>query len=154
MSYFVLDEGRVHPLAQHNTLSTIIQLERAPNAEQLAVALAQARELFASAEQSSLQQALLAWLKSVVLKRVAPEQNFPEFSQLQEVHTMLAETVTQWTQQWLEEGRQKGLQEGKQEGRQETLHKAVSALAQHGLSVTEIAQALELGELEVRRMLA
>ena len=55
---------------------------------------------------------------------------------------MLAETVTQWTQQWLEEGRKKGLQ------------KAAVVLAQRDFFVAEIAQALELAELEARRMLA
>ena len=55
---------------------------------------------------------------------------------------MPAETATQWTQQWLEEGRQKGLQ------------KAAVVLAQRYLLVAEIAQALELEELETRRMLA
>ena len=141
MSYFVLDEGRVRPLAQNNTLSTIIQLEQAPDAEQLVAALEQARELLNDADHSSLRQALLAWLESVVLQRVAPATDLPTLSELQEVKTMLAETVTQWTQDW------------KEEGRQEVLQKAATALSQRGLSVSEIAQALELTESEVGSML-
>ena len=66
---------------------------------------------------------------------------------------MLAENAAQWTQQWLEEGRQAGLQEGKQEGRLEGLQEAAIAFAQRGTSVVEIAQALDLEESEVRRML-
>ena len=58
---------------------------------------------------------------------------------------MLAENVAQWTQQWLEEGRQ--------EGRQEGLQKAAIALEQRGLSIVEIAQALDLSESKVQRML-
>ena len=54
---------------------------------------------------------------------------------------MLAENVAQWTQQWLEEGRQEGLQ------------KAAIALEQRGLSIVEIAQALDLPESKVQRML-
>ena len=70
---------------------------------------------------------------------------------------MLAENAAQWTQQWLEEGRQKGLLEGKQaglqEGRLEGLQEAAIAFAQRGTSVAEIAQALDLEQSEVRRML-
>ena len=161
MNYFVLDEGRVHPLAEHNALSTIIQLEQAPDTQQLAAALAQARELLGDAKHSSLRQAILAWLEGVVLQRVAPKEHFPKFRQLQEVQTMLAETVTRWTEQWLEEGRQegerKGLQEGErkglQEGEQKGLQKAVVAMAKRGFAIAEIAQDLELSEVEVRSML-
>ena len=161
MSYFVLDEGRVRPLAQNNTLSTIIQLEQAPDAGQLVAALEQARELLNDADHSSLRQALLAWLESVVLQRVAPATDLPTLSELQEVKTMLAETVTRWTEDWKEEGRQEGLQEGALKGRQEGLQegqllglqKAAIVLAQRGLSVAEIAQALELTESEVGSML-
>ena len=74
---------------------------------------------------------------------------------------MLAENAAQWTRQWLEEGRQAGLQEGKQAGLQEGkqvglqegLQKAAIAFAQRGTSVAEIAQALDLEQSEVRRML-
>ena len=172
MGYFVLDEGRVHPLAKHNALSTIIQLEQAPDTQQLAAALAQARELLGDTKHSSLRQAILAWLEGVVLRRVAPKEHFPKFRQLQEVQTMLAETVTRWTQQWLEQGRQegeqrglrkgeqigeqrgkqKGLREGEQRGLQKTV-KAVVAMAKRGFAITEIAQDLDLSESEVRRIL-
>ena len=145
MNYFVLDEGRVHPLAPRNTLSAIIQLEKAANAEQITAALEQARELLSDPEQSSLRRALLAWLESLVLENTVPGEQFPKLRQLQEGHTMLAENVAQWTQQWLEEGRQ--------EGRQEGLQKAAIALEQRGLSIVEIAQALDLSESKVQRML-
>ena len=78
---------------------------------------------------------------------------------------MLAETVTRWTEQWLEEGRQegerkglqRGLQEGErkglQEGEQKGLQKAVVAMPKRGFAIAEIAQDLELSEVEVRSML-
>ena len=157
MNYFLLDEGKVQPLAPRNTLSTIIQLERAPDAEQLSTALEQVRELLSDPEHSSLRRALLAWLEGVILENVVPGKNLPKLRQLQEEHTMLAENAAQWTQQWLEEGRQKGLLEGKQaglqEGRLEGLQEAAIAFAQRGTSVVEIAQALDLEQSEVRRML-
>jgi len=66
-----------------------------------------------------------------VLRRLMPGQDVPEVNELQEIDTMLAETVDEWTRQWkadglqqgllqgLQEGRQKGRQEGRQEGRKE-----------------------------------
>ena len=182
ISYFVFDEGRVQPLAPDNILSTIIQMEKAPDAEQLAAALQRARELLSASENQPLRRSLLAWLKRVVLRRIAPNREFSQLHELQEVQTMLAETVTEWTRQWHEEGWQKGLQagrqegleeglqrgkqqgrqegrqEGKQEGRQEGLYeglqKAATTLAQRGFSMAEIANSLELSESEVERMLS
>ena len=45
MSYYLLDEGRVQPLAPDNILSAIIEMERAPDAKQLSAALELARKL-------------------------------------------------------------------------------------------------------------
>ena len=45
MSYYLLDEGRVQPLAPDNILSAIIEMERAPDAKQLSAALERARKL-------------------------------------------------------------------------------------------------------------
>ena len=178
ISYFVLDEGRVQPLAPNNILSSIIQMEKAPDAEVLAAALAQAQKLLGDQEHNQpLLRSLLIWLKRVVLQRIAPEGNFSQLRKLQEVQTMLAETVTQWTHKWEHQGWQKGLQEGRQEGLQEGLakgeqkglqegrqeglqeglakgeQKAATALAQLGHSIAEIASALNLDESEVRKML-
>ncbi|MEF8768032.1 MAG: DUF4351 domain-containing protein [Candidatus Accumulibacter phosphatis] len=41
-----------------------------------------------------------------------PGQEVPEVDELQEIDTMLAETVEGWTKQWKEEGLQQGRQEG------------------------------------------
>jgi len=38
---------------------------------------------------------------------------------MDEVETMLAESIDRWNRELLEKGRQEGLQEGRQEGRQE-----------------------------------
>jgi flagellar biosynthesis/type III secretory pathway protein FliH len=80
-----------------------------------------------------------------VLRRLMPGQEIPEVNELQEIDTMLAETVDEWTKQWkedglregrqqgLQEGRQKGLQEGRQEGRQEGVQQGEAALLQKQL---------------------
>ncbi|MBF0625320.1 MAG: DUF4351 domain-containing protein, partial [Magnetococcales bacterium] len=76
-------------------------------------------------------RAFAVWLGRVLLPRKLPGQRVPEVADLQEVDTMLAETVQEWTKQWqaegwtkgwtegLEAGQRAGLQKGWQEGRQE-----------------------------------
>ena len=149
MSYFVLDEGRVQSLAPNNVLSTIIQMERAPDTDQLAAALQRAHELLKAPEHRSLRRTLLSWLKRVVLFGMTDDREFSKIQELQELYTMLAERVTQWTQNWHEQGRQEGLQEGLRLGDK----KAATALAERGFSIAEIAKSLKLEEAEVRHLL-
>ncbi len=141
MRYSILEAGRVQKLAPDNTVSTIIELETAEDSQQLALILERAKEILEAPENSEFQSALVAWLQAVVLHKVAPEEEFPQFRQLHEVRTMLAERVIQWTQEWLEEGRE------------EVLHKAALALARHNVSVAEIAAELEISHAAVERML-
>ena len=141
MSYYLLDEGRVQPLAPDNILSTIIEMERAPDAKQLSAALERARKLLDASGNQSLGRTLLAWLKRVVLRFMAPGLKLDQLNYLEELQTMLAENVIMWTQKW------------KQEGLQEGLKRAALASAKRGLSVAEIASDLGLDEAEVRRML-
>ena len=72
-------------------------------------------------------------------------QEFAKIKELQEVYTVLAERVTQWTQNWHEQGRE--------EGRQEGLQEATIGMFEQGLPISKIASALKLDEAEIRRML-
>ena len=141
MSYYLLDEGRVQPLAPDNILSAIIEMERAPDAKQLSAALERARKLLDASGNQSLGRTLLAWLKRVVLRFMAPGLKLDQLNYLEELQTMLAENVIMWTQKW------------KQEGRQEVYQKAAMAMYENGFSVSKIASDLGLDEAEVRRML-
>ena len=149
MSYYLLDEGRVQPLAPDNILSAIIEMERAPDAKQLAAALDRARKLLDASGNQSLGRTLLAWLKRVVLRFMAPGLKLDQLNYLEELQTMLAENVIMWTQKW----KQEGLQEGLLKGREEVFQRAALASAKRGLSVAEIASDLGLDEAEVRRIL-
>ena len=57
-------------------------------------------------------------------------------------------------QQGLQQGIQQGLKQGRQEGLQQGLSKAALALKQQGLSVANIAQALQIDVSEVEQMLS
>ncbi len=56
----------------------------------------------------SLQRALIVWLKRVLLPARLPGIEIPEVSTLQEMNTMLAERVVEWTKEWEEKGMHKG----------------------------------------------
>lgn len=59
-----------------------------------------------------LRKSVHTWLTQVLLPARFPELSLAEARSLEEVHTMLAERVMQWTRQWKEEGRQEGREEG------------------------------------------
>jgi hypothetical protein len=67
-------------------------------------------------EQSSLRRAFTTWLKRVLLPGRLPGVNFEAMNELQEVKSMLAERVVEWTEEWKKQGMQEGRQEGRQEG--------------------------------------
>jgi hypothetical protein len=70
-------------------------------------------------EQSDLRRAFVGWMRQVLLPRRMPGAVVPELTDLQEVRTMLAERVKEWTQQWRDEGWEEGRNEGRNEGRKE-----------------------------------
>jgi len=66
---------------------------------------------------AELRRSFTTWLVAVLLPGRVPGLVVPEVADLQEVRSMLAESVMDWTRQW----KQEGLEEGRQEGRQEAL---------------------------------
>jgi hypothetical protein len=62
-------------------------------------------------EQSELGRSFAGWLREVLLPRRMPGVAMPALENLQEVRTLLAERVKEWTQQWREEGREEGRKE-------------------------------------------
>jgi hypothetical protein len=49
---------------------------------------------------ASLRRAFAVWLKKVLLPARLPGVELPELADLNEVNTMLAERVMEWTRQW------------------------------------------------------
>ncbi len=128
--YFLLEEAALSEADltdTDNTVAGIIRLEgsRAPADVRRAVSLLQKR--LQGPQFASLRRAFVVWINRVVLRRLMPGQELPEVNELQEIDTMLAETVEEWTRQWkedgLREGRQQGLQQGLQQGESTLLQK-------------------------------
>ncbi|MGD9732991.1 MAG: hypothetical protein AB7U45_12490 [Desulfamplus sp.] len=54
-----------------------------------------------------LRRTFAMWLSRLLRSRLKND-NIPEFQELKEVDSMLAETITEWTEQWMAEGEAKG----------------------------------------------
>ncbi|MGZ8217204.1 DUF4351 domain-containing protein [Methylomagnum sp.] len=67
-------------------------------------------------EQDPLRRAFTVWLKRVFLPGRLPGVEITNFHDLQEVQSMLAEQVVEWTQTWEQQGIEKGLARGRHEG--------------------------------------
>jgi flagellar biosynthesis/type III secretory pathway protein FliH len=68
-----------------------------------------------SPEEPSLRRAFETWLRRVILPRFDLSPEDVNLS-LEELETMLAESIDRWNRQIREEGREEGRQEGRQEG--------------------------------------
>ncbi|HYO14664.1 MAG TPA: DUF4351 domain-containing protein [Thermoanaerobaculia bacterium] len=67
--------------------------------------------------ESSLRQAFETWLQKVILPRFGLSQEGVSATlTLEELETMLAESIDRWNREIREQGRQEGWQEGRQEG--------------------------------------
>ena len=112
--YFLLDEGRVGgaDLPSGNLVSALIALEtnrdqvRAP--ELLGVLI----DLLRKQDDAELTAAFTEWVGQVLLPRRFRGSVSGPLPRLEEVRTMLAETVQEWTAEWVEQGREQGLQQG------------------------------------------
>ncbi len=122
LSFLLLDEGRytVQDLSGLNNLvAAMFQLESSRTDDDLRKVVRNLLSWLSSVEQDSLRRAFTVWFNRVLLPRKLPGTDFTEFKSLQEVETMLAETVKGWKNEGILQGRQEGRQEGIEEGRQQ-----------------------------------
>ncbi len=64
-------------------------------------------------------QAFRSWVVQVLLPRRFRGGESESLPRLEEVRTMLAEQVREWTEEWVEEGREQGREQGIAQGRAE-----------------------------------
>lgn len=135
--YFLLEEAAVSEADLsdlQNTVVNIIRLERSAVPADVRRAVSQLLKSLPGPASASLRRAFVVWINRIVLRRLMPGQEVPEVNELQEIDTMLAETVEGWTQQWKEEGLQEGLQQGRQQGLQQGLQQGRQQGRQEGES--------------------
>jgi hypothetical protein len=109
LRYALLDETQVPEMeleSERNVAAALFRLEKSRDVETFR------REVGRIAADPDLDPSLRAsvytWLKQVLLPGRFPEWSPAEAGSLEEVQTMLAERVKEWTQEWKEEGRQEG----------------------------------------------
>lgn len=121
--YFLLEERRYEEAelaSMQNLVAALFRLENSRAPEDVCQVIEALNEWLQNPEQSDVRRAFVGWLRQVLLPRRMPEAEVPELENLQEVKTMLAERVREWTEQWREEGREKG--------RVEELHRTILRL--------------------------
>jgi predicted transposase YdaD len=124
LEYLVLDEGafsdsELTPL--RNLVAALFRLEQSRTVTDIQQILSHLIEWLQIPEQAGLRRDFTVWLRRVILPKRWPSVTLPEIYELQEMHTMLAETVQQWYAEAEEQGMQHGLQRGIQQGLQQGL---------------------------------
>jgi predicted transposase/invertase (TIGR01784 family) len=130
LRYCLLDEqriaaGEIEPL--RNLAAALFRLEKSRQPNEIGEVVTALIEWLRAPEQSELRRTFTTWLVQVLLPARMPGTPIPEVKELEEVKSMLAERVKEWTREWkqsgLEEGREQGLEEGREKGREEGRHK-------------------------------
>lgn len=113
--YLLIDEGALPVEAlpvTRNLVAALFRLEHSRQPEDVRRVVESLIEWLAAPEQTSLRRAFTVWLGRVLLPRRLPGVRVPEIGGLQEVRSMLAERVIEWTQDWKQQGIEEGLQQG------------------------------------------
>jgi flagellar biosynthesis/type III secretory pathway protein FliH len=122
LRYLLIDENRYAeqeiPTAD-NLAAVLFRLENSQALEEVQPMVKTLAHWLYAPEQESLRRAFTVWLKKVLLPARLPGVDVPEMADLNEVNTMLAERVKEWTQQWKAEGMKEGFKEGIEKGREE-----------------------------------
>jgi predicted transposase YdaD len=126
--YFLVEENAVKPeqIDADNTVGTIIRLETSELPEDIRQAVSSLQQRLRQPEYANLRRAFVVWINRIVLRRLMPGQVIPEVNELQEIDTMLAERVEEWTAQWKREGKIEGKLEGKLEGETALLERLIT----------------------------
>jgi predicted transposase/invertase (TIGR01784 family) len=155
LEYLLIDENAYdnYELESQKTLvSALFQLERQQTPEQVREIVTRLIDWLGSPENQSLRRAFTVWLGRVILPSRYPEDEIPEFHDLQEVNAMLSETVKSWPTQWLQEGMEKGIEQGRQEGDQLRCEKIALKMIARGRSFEEISEITELSTDQIKKL--
>ena len=109
--YLLLDEGRygnteLAPL--RNLVAALFRLENSRTPTDVSLVLENLIAWLAAPEQVSIRRAFTVWLKRVFLPGRLSGVEIEEIQDIQEVRSMLAERVKEWTREWENHGWQKG----------------------------------------------
>ena len=111
LSYWLLDEGRVDAKSlkstNFNLAAELIGFELCRSTEEIREHISRLHERLKAPENEELRRTFALWLSRLLRSRFKND-NIPEFQELTEVDSMLAETLTEWTEEWEAQGITKG----------------------------------------------
>ncbi|WP_019589891.1 MULTISPECIES: Rpn family recombination-promoting nuclease/putative transposase [unclassified Thioalkalivibrio] len=126
LRYLLLDESRFRDdgLPEvRNLAAALFALENSRRPEDMERVLERLVAWLRRPEQTGLRRSFTVWIKRVLLPARVPGVDLEQVADLQEVRSMLAERVEEWTRDWkqqgIEEGRREGRELGREEGREE-----------------------------------
>ncbi len=134
LRYRLVDEAaypREELAALNSPVADLFSIEKSRDWREVRESVHRLRQHVPPAE-GALRQAFETWLQKVILPRLGlSQEEVSATGTLEEVETMLADSIDRWNrelrekalQEGLQEGHQKGLQEGLQEGLQKGLQK-------------------------------
>ena len=125
--YFLLDEASTRPadLPAGNLVSALVALETTRERAQIERHLRTLIDLLRGQEDDELRRAFSAWIRQALMPAPFRPTETEPLAQLEEVRTMLAETVREWTKDWVAQGREEGREKGREEGREEGLEEGL-----------------------------
>jgi predicted transposase/invertase (TIGR01784 family) len=122
LRFLLLDEGNftVQELSGlKNLVAALFRLENSRSEQDIQSVVRHLLNWLNAEEQTGLRRSFTVWFNRVLLPRKLPFTDLSEFQTLQEVDTMLAETIKNWKKQAKIEGMEKGLEKGMEMGLQQ-----------------------------------
>lgn len=104
-------KSRIPDLPRGNLVSALIELETNRDRGRLPDLLGSLIELLRQHGDEELTAAFRAWVAQALLPPRFRGADPGQLPRLEEVRTMLAEQVQEWTEEWVEEGREQGIAE-------------------------------------------
>jgi len=126
--YLLLDEGAYSNTdleSLRNLVAALFRLENSQTPEDVKMVLENLIAWLGAKEQASVRRAFTVWIKRVFLPGRMPGVEIAQVRDIQEVKSMLAERVIEWTKEWEQKGVEKGMQKGMQKGEAALLLKLV-----------------------------
>jgi hypothetical protein len=112
LRYCLLDERRIAAeeiASLRNVAAALFRLEQSRRPEEIQAVVTALIEWLQAPEQIELRRSFAIWVVQELLPARAPGAVIPQVNDLEEVKSMLAERVTEWTREWKQEGFEEGL---------------------------------------------
>ncbi len=120
LRYCLVDEVRIADSeleSLRNLVAALFRLEKSRGPEDIQRILTALLEWLREPDLAALRRSFSAWLSGVLLPSRVPGIAITQVADLQEVKSMLAESVMEWTDQWKQEGRQEGQEDALEKAR-------------------------------------